>query len=182
MPITRHERGLTFSGKFEFEAFLWLEHPGLTAREIETGLAVAGDGDGGWVAEAQCNGIYWTSRIEPAGDLPATLAWLADRLATPNLFLDGIRAGGGRFGCRVICKVDFNAQFILDSSLLRRLAALGLDLTIHALDVETPETAETAETAEGMRHFLEIMNNPPRLKGPVTDPPEASEADPDAPP
>ena len=73
----------------------------------------------------------------------------------------------------MICKVDFNAQFVLDASLLRRMASLGIDLVVHALDVETPETAE------GMRRFLAIMNDPPWERRPVTEPAEEREGDAD---
>ena len=176
MPIIVHDSGLTFSGKFEFEAFLWLEHPILTPSEIEAALALGGDGGRQWLDGAPGTVPSWTSRIEADGELSTTLARLADRLAAATVFLDHVRAGGGRCGCRVICKVDFNAQFILDAALLRRLAALGLDLTIHALDVETPETAE------GMRRFRETMNDPPWQRPRLKDPAEEPEPDADGPP
>ena len=60
---------------------------------------------------------------------------------------------------------------------LRRLGALGIDLTLQALDVETPQTSE------GMRQFLEIMNDPPCDEAlPITDPAEEPEPDADGPP
>ena len=176
MPIIVHDDGLTFSGKFEFEAFLWLEHPILAPSEIEMALALGGDGAGQWLDGARGTVPTWMSRIEADGDLYTTLAKLADRLAAATVFLDQVRTGGGRCGCRVLCKVDFNAQFVLDAALLSRLAALGIDLTIHALDVETPETAE------GMRRFLEIMNDPPWKRAGLKDPREESEPDADGPP
>jgi len=173
VPVIAHDKGITFSSKFDFELLLWVEHPSLTVTEIDAELARTSDMSRPGPDVPQGSLRLWLRHIEPADDLPTTLSRVADRLAAAIPFLDRVRTGGGRYGCRVICKVDFNAQPILDAALLRRLGALRIDLTIHALDVETPETAA------GMRRFLAIMNDPPWERRPLTEPAKGLEADPD---
>lgn len=176
MPVIVHDKGITFSSKFDFELLLWMEHPSLTVAEIEAGLALT--------CAMGCPGpgrardgvpLQWW-RIEPDNDLSTTLSRLIDKLAAATAFLYHVRTGGGHYGCRVICQVDFNAQLVLRAELLRKMASLDIDLAVHALDVETPETAE------GMRQFLAIMNDPPWERRPVIEPVEERAADADDPP
>ena len=168
MPVIADADGITFSGRFDFELFLRLEGASQAMAAIEAELASAGaiGRSGPDAAQAGAPSRLW--RIEPAGDLLATLAHLLDRLVEVAASLDQFRSRGGRCACRVICKVDFNADFALEPSLLRRLGSLGVDLAVHSLDIET------AATAEGMRRFLAIMNDPP-WNGPTP------EAEPDEP-
>jgi hypothetical protein len=173
VPVIVHDEGITFSSKFEFELLLWVEHPNLTATEIEAEMALTGDISCPEPDVPQDSHRLWLRHVEPADDLPSTLSRVTDRLAAVVPFLDRVRTGGGRYGCRVICKVDFNAQPILDAALLRQMASVGIDLDIHALDVETPETAA------GMRRFIAIMNDPPWERRPLTEPAKGPEADPD---
>ena len=175
MPVIVHDEGMTFSSKFEFEVFLWVEHPSLTPSEIEAELALSGDGGRQWpdVPQAPCDLDEPDRGGRRSAHHPCQLA---DRLAAATVFLDHVRTGGGRCGCRVICKVDFNAQLILDAALLGDWPPWGSISTIHALDVETPETAA------GMRRFLAIMNDPPWKRAGLKDPTEEPEPDADGPP
>ena len=154
MPVIAHADGITFSGRFDFELFLVLEGASQAMAAIEAELASAGamGRPGPDAAQADTPSRLW--RIEPAGDLPASLAYLLDRLADAAIPLGQLRSRGGRCACRVICKVDFNADLTLEPALLRRMASLGVDLAIHTLDAETPATVE------GMRRFLAVMNDP----------------------
>ena len=43
MPVIAHDKGITFSSKFDFELLLWVEHPSLTVTEIDAELALTGD-------------------------------------------------------------------------------------------------------------------------------------------
>jgi hypothetical protein len=177
MPIiVQEDGGLTFSAKFDHEAFIWLEHPSLDPAEIGSALGLPAGATRPPRPGEESQALVWMSRVDPGTDPEATLAGVADRLTAAADFLARVRAEGGRYGCLVLCHVDFNAGFDLGDALLRRLGALGIDLTVHTLDVETPETAA------GMRRFLEIMNDPPWEKRPVTDPAEEPEPDADDPP
>lgn len=168
MPIIAHAGGVTFSGRFDFELLLLLEGETQAVAAIEAELASAGVIGRPGPDAAQAGAPFRLCRIEPAGDLPATLAHLLDRLADAAVPLGRFRSRGGRCAGRVICKVDFNADFALEPSLLRRLGSLGVDLAVHMLDAETPATAE------GMRRFLAAMNDPPWDRSPP-------EAEPDEP-
>lgn len=165
MPIIVHEdHTLTFSAKFAHEAFVWLVHPSLGPTEIGSALGLpAGTAPPAQSGQPSKDPV-WMCRVDPGADPSATLLGVCDRLAAVADFLVSTRAQGGRYGCLLLCHVDFNAGFDLGEALLRRLGALQIDLTVHALDVETPETAD------GMRRFLEIMNDPPWKKRPITDP------------
>lgn len=169
MPVIADADGITFSGHFDFELFLRLEGASQEVAAIEAELASAGiiGRPGPDAAQAGAPSRLW--RIEPAGDLPATLAHLLGRIADAAIPLGRFRSRGGRCACCVICKVDFNADFALEPSLLRQLGSLGVDLAVHTLDVETPATAE------GMRRFLAIMNDlPPDGPTPEDEPDEPS--------
>ena len=168
MPVIVDVDGITFSGRFDFELFLRLEGVGQEVAAIEGELASAGiigrpRSDATQAGAA--SRLWW---IKPAGDLPDTLAGLLDRVAEAAIPLGRFRDRGGRCACQLICKVDFNADFALEPSLLRRLGSLGVDLAVHMLDAETPATAE------GMRRFLAAMNDPPWDRSPP-------EAEPDEP-
>jgi len=176
VPVIVHDKGITFSSKFDFELLLWMEHPSLTVAEIEAGLALTcamGCPGSGRARDGVPLQLWW---IEPDNDLSTTLSHVIDQLAAATAFLGHVRMSGGRYGCRVICKVDFNAQLVLRAELLRQMASLEIDLAVHTLDIETPETAE------GMRRFLGIMNDPPWERRPVTGPAEEREAEADDPP
>lgn len=168
MPVIAHADGITFSGRFDFELFLRLEGASQEVVAIEAELASAGIIGRPGPDAVQAGAPFRLWRIEPTGDLPATLTQLLGRLADVAIPLGRFRSRGGCCACRVICKVDFNADFALEPSLLRRLGSLGVDLAVHTLDVETPATAE------GMRRFLAVMNDPP-WNGPTP------EAEPDEP-
>ena len=175
MPIIVHGDGtLTSSPKFDHEAFVWLEHPSIDPAEFgpALGLPAGATRPGPPGVEAQAATV-WMCRFDPGADVGATLDGVTNRLTAAADFLTRVRVDGGRYGCLVLCHVDFNAGFALSDALLRRLGALRIDLTIHALDVETPATAA------GRRRFLAIMNDPPWERRTVTEPAEVPEADPD---
>lgn len=168
MPIIVHEEGsLTISPKFDHEAFVWLEHPSIDPAAVGSALGLAGGATGPGRSGEETGATVWMCRVDPGADPGATLAGVADRLAAATEFLDRVRAGGGRYGCLVLCHVDFNAGFALSDALLRRLGALRIDLTVHALDLETPETTE------GRRRFVALLDKPPPGQPPTDtdDPP-----------
>jgi len=175
VPIIVHDGGrLTISPKFDHEAFVWLEHSGIDPAAIGAALGLPGGATRPGRPGEEAEATVWMCRVDPGADPGATLAGVADRLAAATDFLARVRAEGGRYGCRVLCHVDFNAGFSLTDALLRQLSALRIDLTVHALDVETPETAE------GRRQFVALLDKPPPGR-PPTEPPEAPEADTDDP-
>ena len=176
MPIIVHDGGgLTISPKFDHEAFVWLEHPGIDAAAVGSTLGLPeGATRPGRSGEA-AGATVWMCRVDPGADPGATLAAVADRLVAATDFLARVRAEGGRYGCLLLCHVDFNAGFCLADALLRRLGALRIDLTVHALDVETPDTAE------GRRRIVALLDKPPPERPPA-DPLETTEADADDPP
>ena len=97
MPVIAHDKGITFSSKFDFELLLWVEHPSLTMAEIEAGLALARAMGRPRPDTARDSVALALWRIEPAGDLSSTLLHVVDSLAAATAFLSDVRTGGGRY-------------------------------------------------------------------------------------
>ena len=111
MPIIVHGDGtLTFSAKFDHEAFVWLELASIDPAEVESALGLPAGASRPEPPIEEVQATVWMCRVDPGTDVGATLGRAADRLATAADFLAGVRADGGRYGCLVLCHVDFNAQ------------------------------------------------------------------------
>ena len=69
MPIIVHDGGrLTISPKFDHEAFVWLEHPGIDPAEIRAALGLPGGATRPGRSGEEAEATVWTCRVDPGAD------------------------------------------------------------------------------------------------------------------
>jgi hypothetical protein len=136
---------------------LRIYHPSIDPREIgaELGLPAARSGKAGeprttpkgTPLKGAWKESLWATALagdeSGRGDLRSALRDIAERLTPHESFLRRMRDEGGRAELFIGWFLDGNERLVLESDLLTRLAALGIDLDF---DVYLPDPEPTADS------------------------------------